>query len=720
MRKYFLFLIFFSTFILSANENIEQEQFQVVAKHIDYQDDIITATGEVIMFSPTYYITAQKIIYNKKKNQVDLYDNVNILKDNKNLSISNYSFMEFDVSSFSDVVFLLYENNLWIESSAMTSKGDDVFLEESYMSSCDCNNPDWSIKFSSGAHYDKYSWLQTFNNRLYIKNIPVLYFPYFAFYTNTERHSGFLMPTISYGSKEGLSYIQPYYYAPTDDFDLEFVPQYRANRGNGLYTYLRYADSPDSMLKMSYGHFKEKKSFQEEHELKNQDHYGFTLNYERANIFASKEHQDGFYANLDFLRDIEYKTLEERSNNNNSSYKSEDDDNDSYPSKIESKINYFYKTNDDYFGTYLRYYKNTSDSSETAKLTQQREKQKLPVLHYHKFSTPLIAQNFLYSMDANFTNYHRTKGLKAKETTMSLPFFYGTSLFDDYINISLQEEIFFAYLSYDENDLTQRFDNGRYFQLRHSATVSTNLIKAYDTFIHTMNLGTTLYLPSDANTKGDLYDITNDDTTLRDYPVTETRKNLSFWLSQSFYHRDFATLFLNHKIKQSVLYDGDGNSRLGNLENEIYFYHRFGSISNRLLYNHEDNKLIQSSSALRLAYDNYFFNTRHYWTQKTPNSNKKDSESISYEVGFKFWKHYRLSYLENYNILNKLVNKKQYKLTIDRGCWYLNFSVADELVSSSRIDNKPLRQDVIYFFVELRPIGGIDHEYKIKDKVNDE
>lgn len=713
MRKYFLFFIFLTTFILSANEDIKQEQFQVVAKHLDYQDDIITATGDVIMFSPTYYITAQKIVYNKNKNQVDLYDNVNILKDNKNLSISDYSFMEFDVSSFSDVVFLLYDNDLWIESSSMSSKGDDVFLKESYMSSCDCNNPDWSIKFSSGAHYDKYSWLQTFNNRLYIKNIPVLYFPYFAFYTNTDRHSGFLMPTIGYSSKEGLQYIQPYYYAPTDDFDLEFVPQYRAKRGNGLYTYLRYADSPDSMLKMHYGHFKEKKAFQEEHELKNQDHYGFTLNYERSNIFASKENQDGFYANLDFLRDIEYKTLEERSNNSNSSYTSEYNVN-SYPSKTESNINYFYKTNDDYFGTYLRYYKDTSKESNDATI------QKLPVLHYHKFSTPLIAQNFLYSMDANFTNYHRTKGLKERETTVSMPFFYGTSLFDDYINISLQEEIFFAYLDYDENDLTQKFDNGQYFQFRHSATVSTNLIKAYDLFIHTMNLGTTLYLPNNATTKGDLYNISNENTLLADYPITQAKKNLSFWLSQSFYHRDFATLFLNHRIKQSILYDGDGNSKLGNLENEIYFYHQFGSISNRLFYNHEDNKLIQSSTTLRLVYDNYFLSAGHYWTQLTPHSNKLDTESISYELGFEFWKNYKLSYRENYNIHDKILNKREYRLIVDRGCWYLNFSVADELVSSSRLDNKPLRQDVIYFFVELRPIGGIDYEYTMKDKPNNE
>ncbi|MFA6684861.1 MAG: LPS export ABC transporter periplasmic protein LptC, partial [Arcobacteraceae bacterium] len=122
MRKILIFLLCIVYFLNAAQEGMQQEQFQVVAKNIDYENDIVTATGDVIMFSPTYYITAQKAVYNKAKNQVSLYDNVSIMKDNKSLSISNYSFIEFEVSSLSEVVFILYENSLWIESSKATSQ----------------------------------------------------------------------------------------------------------------------------------------------------------------------------------------------------------------------------------------------------------------------------------------------------------------------------------------------------------------------------------------------------------------------------------------------------------------------------------------------------------------------------------------------------------------------------------------------------------------------
>lgn len=701
MLKLIILVIVFCYTSFASNVN---EEFQVVAKNLEYKDNIIIATGDVVMFSPTYYITADKVIYNRNGNEATLVDNVMIIKDNVNLTLSNNSFVKFDVFSNSEIVFILYENNLWIESAQVSSKNNDVFLKDSFMSSCDCNDPDWSIRFTSGSHSDKYSWLQTFNNRVYVKNIPVFYMPYFAFYTNTKRHSGLLVPTIGYSKDEGFVYMQPIYYAPADNWDIEFVPQHRAKRGNGLYTYFRYADSPDSMLKIQTGYFKEEKQYQQRHNLKNQEHYGIGLSYERRNLFFNNSNtQDGLYVDLDFLRDIEYKNLSDQLDNDTSTSK-----------LVESKINYFYADSNNYLGSYLRYYTDVSDSSKTSKETQQKTIQKLPVVHYHRFFSPILTKNLFYSLDSKVTNYHRTKGLKAVETNVSLPFFYGFSLFDDYLNVSLQEEIFMTHFNYDENNTGKDFDDGRYIQLRHTATVSTNLLKEYDTFLHTVNLGSTLYVPNNAKVTGDIYKISDDDVDLKNYPLTQTQKNLAFWLSHSFYDKDFAKLFLNHKIRQSILYDGDGNSKLGDLENEVIYYYGLGSISSRLFFNHKDNELVKSTTSLRLLYDDYFFNTRHYWTKKTLNSSYDNSESIEYEAGLKFWKHYKFSYKENYNILQKILNKKEYRLTIDKGCWYFHLSLKDEIIPTSTISNKPSRQDIIYFIIELRPIGGFEQEYKRK------
>lgn len=709
MRKILIALLIVVQLLSANKKDKDDENFQIFATNIEYDNNIITATGDVVMFSPTYYITAKKVVYDKAKNQVSLYEDVNILKDNSNLSISDYSFIEFEVSSLSKFVFMLYENDLWVESAQVSTEQKDTYFESSLMSSCDCQNPDWSIRFSSGSHSDDYSWLHTFNNRIYIKDVPVFYLPYFAVYTNTKRHSGLLIPKLGYSKGEGFIYMQPFYYAPEDNWDIELVPQHRAKRGNGLYAYFRYADSPDSMLEISSGYFKEKDKYKVENELKNDRHYGVGLLYERRYLYADKnqEFEDGLYVDLDFLRDVEYKTLSDTLSEN------------STPSKVESKLNYFIKDNKDYLGTYFRYYKNISDSSINSQITKKRTLQQLPTVHYHRFSSPIISQKLLYSTDVQYTNHYRSMGLRAKETSVSLPFFYGFNLFDDYLNISLQEELYFAHIDYDENDIKKSLKDAKYAQARHSISASTNLIKEYDTLLHTINLGSTLYVPSGASKRGDIYELTNNtDTELRSFPIVEESKNLAFWLSHSFYDKDFANMFLNHKIRQNIIYDDFGDSSLGNMENELIYYHKYGSISNRFLYNHQDNKVILSSSGLDLNYENYFLNTSHYWTKKTLYSNMEDSETIDYKLGFHFWKNYTLSYRENYNLYEKTLNIKEFALAIDKSCWSLQLSIMDELVSASTIDNSAKRQDIIYLMLQLKPIGGLEHRFVKESKVS--
>ncbi len=192
----------------------------------------------------------------------------------------------------------------------------------------------------SSADYDtEDKWINTYNARLYVKDVPVLYTPYLGFSTNTERRTGLLMPTIGYSSSEGGSYSQPIYIAPAKNYDIELIPQFRAKRGAGMYAYVRYADSIDSMLQVSGGYFGEKKEYQLENDLRNQEHYGIDIDYKRYNLFANKKDtKDGLFISINYLNDVEYKTLED------DKYK---DDTEQY---VESKINYIYDTPDYFLG----------------------------------------------------------------------------------------------------------------------------------------------------------------------------------------------------------------------------------------------------------------------------------------------------------------------------------------------------------------------------------
>ena len=59
------------------------EKFQVFANNVNTKNNLLVANGNVIIISPTYYITAQKAIYDKDKGTFELFGDVIVLRDNQ-------------------------------------------------------------------------------------------------------------------------------------------------------------------------------------------------------------------------------------------------------------------------------------------------------------------------------------------------------------------------------------------------------------------------------------------------------------------------------------------------------------------------------------------------------------------------------------------------------------------------------------------------------------
>ncbi len=399
-----IFLISF-LFISFAQAAQETQKLQILAAKVTTADDTLIATGDVVIYSPKYYITADKVIYDKKLETLELFDNVIIIKDNKIKTQSNYSFLDMKKDELlQNPTFLINnDSNVWIDTNVMSKENDEFSFGSAVISSCDCVNPMWSLRFSSGHYDESQEFIHTYNTRLFIKSIPVFYTPYFGFSTNTNRRTGLLRPTVGFSSGEGFIYSQPIFYAPEANYDFEFVPHYKSNRGAGLYSYFRYADSEYSTLKVKVGSFKEQNSYYKEHDLKNQKHYGWDLDYVRSNLFSDNEdNKDALFVSLSYLNDVEYITLE---------------GDESAPSdkKVTSKINYYYNTPSYYAGTYLRYYLDRSIDDNSSTLQQ------LPQVQAHKYIDSAFYDNLLYSFDVKNTNYTRENGLNANLTDVNVP-----------------------------------------------------------------------------------------------------------------------------------------------------------------------------------------------------------------------------------------------------------------------------------------------------------
>ncbi|MBP7251246.1 MAG: LPS-assembly protein LptD, partial [Aliarcobacter sp.] len=587
-----------ASFLIQVNaQELNTEKLQLVAKDVDTKNNIITATGDVVAYSPTYYLSSDKMIYDKDKEILELFDNVLIIKDNKIQTQSNYAFVDMknDIINQDPVFLMDNTSNIWSNSKEANKDKDVITLENSILSSCDCIDPIWSIRSSSSDYDTEAMWMNTYNPRLYVKNVPVFYLPYFGFPTDTTRRTGLLLPTMGYSSSEGFLYSQPIFIAPADDYDIELIPQIRTQRGYGSYANFRYADSPDSMLNVKTGYFKEFDNYRSKEQLENSEHYGLDIDYERKNIFAkNKEHQDGVFTSIRYLNDIEYITLKE-----------EDDYNLGTDKKIESKVNYFYNTPEYYGGVYGKYYVDASQK------TNDNTLQELPQIQLHSYNKELFLENLIYSIDTKAQNFTRKEGLNAKIYDINVPISYTKNILDDYMYVGVENRTILTQYDYSNslyNNL--RYEDGTLIQNRTSFIVGTDLLKPYSDYIHTLNLNASYDIPENLRKDGDLYNITVKENQplkyneLSVFPTLQEQKTIKLSLNQSIYDKDNLKQFINHKMSQSILYNSFDEPKFQDLDNYVKINHDYGSLSGKVVYNMDDNKVVEGSFDNSLSYEN--------------------------------------------------------------------------------------------------------------------
>ena len=697
-----------ASFLIQVNaQELNTEKLQLVAKDVDTKNNIITATGDVVAYSPTYYLSSDKMIYDKDKEILELFDNVLIIKDNKIQTQSNYAFVDMknDIINQDPVFLMDNTSNIWSNSKEANKDKDVITLENSILSSCDCIDPIWSIRSSSSDYDTEAMWMNTYNPRLYVKNVPVFYLPYFGFPTDTTRRTGLLLPTMGYSSSEGFLYSQPIFIAPADDYDIELIPQIRTQRGYGSYANFRYADSPDSMLNLKTGYFKEFDNYRKEKKLENSEHYGLDIDYERKNIFATKkEHQDGVFTSIRYLNDIEYITLKE-----------EDDYNLGTDKKIESKVNYFYNTPEYYGGVYGKYYVDASQK------TNDNTLQELPQIQLHSYNKELFLENLIYSIDTKAQNFTRKEGLNAKIYDINVPISYTKNILDDYMYLGVENRTILTQYDYSNslyNNL--RYEDGTLIQNRTSFIVGTDLLKPYSDYIHTLNLNASYDIPENLRKDGDLYNITVKENQplkyneLSVFPTLQEQKTIKLSLNQSIYDKDNLKQFINHKMSQSILYNSFDEPKFQDLDNYVKINHDYGSLSGKVVYNMDDNKVVEGSFDNSLSYENLTFSAGYYYTKKTNNefNTRDDLESYRLSTSYKLAKDYSIKYYENYDLQEKTRNRQGIGLNIDDSCWNLDLLLEKEITPRSRYVESTRSYDsheqtIVYAVLMLKPIGGI-------------
>ncbi|MFL2790196.1 MAG: LPS-assembly protein LptD [Paracoccaceae bacterium] len=216
--SFFFFSIFYAGIFSSV---FSDSKLNLVADEINFSRDNqrITATGNVQIISDTRQLFAEKLIYDKKSDQVTVFGPIEILYDSGVKLFAQSSVISSDLkTSIIREVRAIFENSFEILSEEIQQKPNGVTeFKQSMGTSCKiCNGnkrpPIWNVRSKSIYHNQKEKSLVFRDAWLELGGIPVFYTPYIRTpEPGVRRASGLLTPSIISSDLLGFGIKQPYF-----------------------------------------------------------------------------------------------------------------------------------------------------------------------------------------------------------------------------------------------------------------------------------------------------------------------------------------------------------------------------------------------------------------------------------------------------------------------------------------------------------------------------
>ncbi|MEZ8607466.1 LPS assembly protein LptD [Vibrio sp. 10N.239.311.G01] len=220
-------------------------------------------------------INGDKAIYSgdvvvTQGNKTILADNVTLhQQENIVVAEGNVNFSDGQIKSISDRA----TNNLTTDEMTLENtdyeflcepgRGDAVYIaktgkavyeiEDGSITSCPIGDNAWRLRASSISVDQDEEQATFYNPRFEIQSVPVFYLPYLTVPVGDTRKTGFLYPTVSYGSSDGFEAEIPVYWNLAPDYDLETTFKYMQERGTQLNSKFRYlSDFGKGSIKSEY------------------------------------------------------------------------------------------------------------------------------------------------------------------------------------------------------------------------------------------------------------------------------------------------------------------------------------------------------------------------------------------------------------------------------------------------------------------------------------
>ena len=203
------------------------------ADDMDYniKTEVLTAKGNVVVKQNNIIMNTDKILYYKKQQKVDIPSPVQMrLPDGTKSTVQNMELFPQKSEAQANKMEGQFADgsNLKAEKIVSTEGGNIIVMSNAAYTPCDvyCDTPAlWQISAKKVVQDFTDHTLAYHHMFLDIKDVPILYFPYFQMPDLTiKRKTGLLYPSIRHNHEMGFSVEMPFFVNIADNQNLLFTP----------------------------------------------------------------------------------------------------------------------------------------------------------------------------------------------------------------------------------------------------------------------------------------------------------------------------------------------------------------------------------------------------------------------------------------------------------------------------------------------------------------
>lgn len=227
----------------------DEAPWQITARKVSYlqEEELFVAQGDVVISKDDQFLYAQEAFYNVKTGMATVSGGVRLESGGDVFTGRRGVFdLKRKTGRIEEGVLFLRQNHYYLHGRSMEKVDEDTYLiEDCRLTTCDGENPDWSITGSRvRVTVEGYGTVR--NAAFRVRGRPVLYVPYLWFPAKTKRQSGFLPPRLGSSSRNGLDLEWPFFWVISEQADATFYPRFLEKRGLMQGVELRYAAAEES------------------------------------------------------------------------------------------------------------------------------------------------------------------------------------------------------------------------------------------------------------------------------------------------------------------------------------------------------------------------------------------------------------------------------------------------------------------------------------------